>query len=342
MRIHTAKFSAETGIGVSLSGKYWPVHPKPLVDELFSSWLIRIAQGNAIKLQTFCHLNWPGIQIWTRDIDKHGYQNLIPRLSKKTGTSEAEALSTTLNHFTGLVFEHLAWKTRARWILPLGIYHRTRNCRGIQWCSHCLSTDHKPYFRKHWRLAIASCCPKHGVLLTHECHVCMNPAAPHRGEFMKCHNCGTNYADAPSQNARARAIQLEANLLSIAKTGHSMLEPYQNIHSIAYFDIIYRLLSLLAFGARSNALRGAIARQFGGDPSPVELLQKGHLVELLSPVDRNKIMDLMAAILPGWPFRFVGVCIESSNWASWVLRDMKPTRFHLWEPAKRYLAGPLS
>ena len=55
-----------------LSGTLWPAHPKPLPDELLSSWMVRIAGQHGLKLHTFASAVWPGISIWNRDIDRSG------------------------------------------------------------------------------------------------------------------------------------------------------------------------------------------------------------------------------------------------------------------------------
>ena len=74
-----------------LSGKMWPAHPKPLPDELLSSWIVRVAEANAIKLQT---LSWMlfgnGVSPWNRDIDRNAPRWLIDVLCEHTGSSYGE------------------------------------------------------------------------------------------------------------------------------------------------------------------------------------------------------------------------------------------------------------
>ncbi len=64
-----------------LSGSLLPVHLKPLPDELLSSWLVRIAHGHGMKLQTFCAVIFGREKsIWNRDIDKLAPEWLVMRL----------------------------------------------------------------------------------------------------------------------------------------------------------------------------------------------------------------------------------------------------------------------
>lgn len=44
----------------SLTGSVWPVHLKPQVDELLSSWLTRLALAHGQTVASFTNLVWPG------------------------------------------------------------------------------------------------------------------------------------------------------------------------------------------------------------------------------------------------------------------------------------------
>lgn len=39
-----------------LTESLWPIRYKPYRDELLTSWLIRLAWGHGLKVQTFCNL----------------------------------------------------------------------------------------------------------------------------------------------------------------------------------------------------------------------------------------------------------------------------------------------
>jgi len=323
-----------------LTGRLWPSHPKPQQDELLSSWLSRVALSNAPRSHTFCHLVWPNKQIWTRDIDVCGDEELITSLSHYTATSLDRARSTKLGVFEGTVYEKLIQNGRTRWLMPTGIFHRERTRFGLQWCPLCFQSDDVSYFRQHWRLAFVSCCPRHGVILADRCHDCGSSALPFKLGPNLCHRCGADARDHPVVIGESAAIQLEYQLIKRAYDGRTWLVPYEPVYPIAYFDIIRRLMQLIAFGDHSQQLREAIAHRYGGDPTPPIYDPCRHDIEFIRPEVRHRLSGLIARILPGWPFRLVGVCSETENWASRVLKDMKPTRFHLWEPAKQFLSGP--
>jgi len=49
-----------------------PAHPHPQTDELFTSWIIRIARANGVKSRALCRVLF-GVDItsWNRDTDRY-------------------------------------------------------------------------------------------------------------------------------------------------------------------------------------------------------------------------------------------------------------------------------
>jgi len=180
----------------------WPARPRPLPDELLSSWLMRIAAANGQKLQAFCDCAFgKERQLWNRDVDRLAPRWLISELSFRTGLSILCIRGMTLNAYCGTIFRHRQLSGQLRWILPLRMYHRKRLGFGIQFCPTCLAEDdEKPYFRRRWRVAYCTCCLKHNSLLRDRCPSCLAPVAFHRRELGRpevldagpmylCHNC---------------------------------------------------------------------------------------------------------------------------------------------------------
>lgn len=292
-----------------------------------------------MKVHTFCHFVWPGKQIWTRDIDLCADEELLARLSEGTGTPLPDALSTILQSFEGTVFERCFPKGRTRLISPVGVFHRKRRGYGLLYCPICLASDDEPFFRRHWRLALISSCPRHGRVLVDRCPECDVPIAPHKGDFMRCHICALDYMSIPADLGESVALQTELKLIEGAYSGLTFLAPYEAVYPVAFFDIWRQLMKVLAFGKRSSPLRDAIANRWGGDPSPPVRLHGRHDIETLSPLERHRLNGLVARVCVGWPYRLVSVCQETGNWSSHVMKDMKPARFGLLEPSRHFLSG---
>lgn len=169
---------------MALSGRAWPAHPKPLDDELLSSWLVRTARANGLKLQTFCDTVFgKEHQLWNRDIDRSAPEWLQAAMSEHTGTSQERVRQTTLDIYRGRIYHRRNTSGQLRWILPAGIYHRTRRHFGMQYCPQCLAEDEEPYFRTRWRVAALTFCPIHRICLHDRCSACDAPVIFHRREL---------------------------------------------------------------------------------------------------------------------------------------------------------------
>jgi hypothetical protein len=193
-----------------LTGELWPAHPHPYRDELLSSWLVRVAHANGLKVQTFCAQEFGNEhQLWNRDIDRLAPAWLIESMSAKTGVSLKRAWETTLLGYEGTLYDKYHPAGQLRWILPLQIYHRKRRGYGLQFCSKCLAEGCEPYYRRSWRVAFYTFCPKHDVMLWDRCPNCGNAVVFHRLELGKpdlvegpslqyCWFCGFDLCSAPT------------------------------------------------------------------------------------------------------------------------------------------------
>lgn len=316
-----------------------PWRPSPKPNEVFSSWLRRLALGNCEKIQTFCHLLWPGRQLWNRDIDAIAPADVIVSLASRTGRDVSVLEKTTLRAFEGVVFEEVRVKVATRWVLPLGVYHRTRRLGGQQWCPSCLDEDAEPYYRLDWRLAFSSSCSKHGTILHDRCSICGEPAVPHRGVDPKCHQCDFDRRRSPVTAADSRALQLEHAMRAVAYGTGTPPPPLRDLHPLAYFDLIRQVFSILSSNPRSARLRETVSRYLGGDPSPPNRSTRSAAFENLSTVDRHRIVAIGACLLDGWPFNFVGFCAEAGMWKSWAMRgDQRQIPFEYADAVATYLS----
>lgn len=181
----------------------WPIRFKPLPDELLSSWLMRIAHGHGLKVQTFCNLVFGGRrQVWNRDVDRLGPDWLVTTMSTCTGTPWEIAYGTTLRTFEGTLYRRFRPAGALQWIQTLQMYHRKRQGYGMQLCPACLREGTQPYYRRIWRVSFNTVCPRHGCMLLDRCPECGSGISfhrtdigrdPHQGHFAElagCHQCG--------------------------------------------------------------------------------------------------------------------------------------------------------
>jgi hypothetical protein len=197
-----------------LTTPLWPIRYKPLPDELLSCWLVRLAHGHGMKVQTFCNLLFGNrLQVWNRDIDRLAPAWLLDALVLHTGTPFDVAYGTTLRVFEGLLYPKFRLSGHLPWIQNLQMYHRTRQGFGQQYCPACLASDEVPYFRKTWRLSLKTFCVTHHCQLLDRCQACGAAVSFHRMDMGRaelrpdaplsaCHACGFHLASAPREPPR--------------------------------------------------------------------------------------------------------------------------------------------
>lgn len=317
--------------------RLWPWRPEPYADELLSSWLRRVALGNALKVHSFCHAVWPGLQLWNRDLDALAPDIVLEDLAAHTDVPIDRVRETTLHRLTGLLYEGVRVIGPTDWLLPVGVYHRKRRRPGLQWCPHCLAEDEQPYYRMRWRLALASTCPTHGIVLADRCHGCARPASPHRGADPLCDTCYADRREHPVVQADSRALQLEHRLFSLLDPGTLPRNDLEALHPLSLFGLMRQVVTTIGVGERSQRLRDEIAAKWGGDPAPPAVRQ----LEFMESAERHRLMGLAARAMYGWPWMFVAHCADAGVWKSWAFGERRYNRapFAYADPVIRYLSA---
>lgn len=329
-----------------LSGKLWPAHPKPKKDELLSSWLVRLTMAHALKLHTFCSLVWSCRKdIWNRDIDKCADQSILEVLSKKTATPPEDVARTTLSDYQGRLYEKHNPYGNTRWIMPVGVYHRTRRSYGLQFCPRCLAEDKEPYYRRSWRLAFITFCETHDSSLYDCCPQCAAPINFHRNELgdrrkwtpesiAQCSACRHDLREVPAaivaQPTDCRALEFQKTLTKAMKNGWAEVAGYGAVYSHLYFTVLHQLMKVCATGKRAMGLREAVGRELNIERPLPTLNEGGRDIERLHISERRKLLDMARHLLDEWPKRFINLCLTHKVWSAALLRDMDEAPFWYW------------
>ena len=306
-----------------ITSPLWPIHYKPLPDELFSCWLVRLAHGHGLKVQTFCNLIFGNrLQVWNRDIDRLAPTWLLNELSYRTGTSPEATFNTTLRAYEGLLYRKFRLSGALQWILALKMYHRKREGHGLQFCPVCLADDAIPYFRRRWRVAFNTVCTRHGTMLLDRCPKCGVAIALHRldmvrpdaleiGAMSHCHACGFDLRDAPkiepiSYDSQASALLLEAGC---ALDADSIPESEWNLGRYA---VMHQLCRVMTTRYKHVSLRDFVLDQVGFPDIP---LTDGHISFEMRPIEeRHHLIQLTAWLL---------VDLESRLTTAWRARAVR-------------------
>lgn len=321
-----------------LSGRLFPYHPKPLADELLSSWVVRTALGHGQRPHGFCKAVWPQLNVWTRDIDNMAPPSLLLGMAERTSTPRERVDQTTLASLEGELMEFHFPNGKTRWILRGGIFHRIRKNPWLQYCPLCLAEDPEPYFRRGWRLAFVATCSKHSVILRDRCPMCDDPIMPHRAqEIHLCHHCKFDLRNTPAEPGYFPAMTLQRKCEATLQFGWGYQGEAWFLRSILFFDLLHQVLRVITTGSRSAKLREFIASTWGGDATPAAFPTGNREFEALGSEDRHRTIGLASHVLDGWPWKFIGACAESGVWYSWAMRDAKSPPYTYVEPVNRFL-----
>jgi transcription elongation factor Elf1 len=248
-----------------LSGKLLPAHPKPLPNEVLSSWFARVAEANAVKQHTLAAMRLGATKPpWSWSLDLKGGEWFLQKLCEATGTALANGEKTTLFDYSGVVFPQRQQGGRVPWVLPTRVPLSNFLTEGIQFCPTCLSEGALPYFRRQWRLAFFTYCPVHNELMFEACPSCGAPIAYHRhdcsveienaGSIANCYMCGVDYRAFRSQAPEKSAPE-------VVELYNDILMEFQNNH-IARFDLnFFRCLHQLCMVMTSRRNEGKL-REF--------------------------------------------------------------------------------
>jgi hypothetical protein len=173
-----------------------PVLISPLPDELLSCWLVRLARANSARLQALSmdlvsdqrldeYRHQPSV-FWQRDVDRSIKRSELERMSQRVEIPGALLLQHTLRGLEQRLYKPSPDDSSLiHWVLNIGVRSLSRNWFGLQFCPHCLREDPIPYFRRSWRMAFLTICPKHWTPLLDRCPKCGSPAHFAGAEFRK-------------------------------------------------------------------------------------------------------------------------------------------------------------
>lgn len=316
-----------------LSGNLWPVHPHRLDDELLSFWIVRTAHANRIKLQTFTTLALGReVMLWNRDIDRSASDALLGVLSAQTGSSVEELRGGMLSAYESTLFARHNANGNTNWILPLGIYHRTRRGFGVQFCPLCLFADPVPYFRRKWRLAFATICDRHGTMLHDRCPACASPVVYFRndlgrrsdyriGDHVSCWQCVFDLRRAAvhdSSGPDGKSVMAIRSLVAFHDLGWWFQSDFDIQYGHLYFDALHHLVMLIA-SARGRRLLAFMERETGWRAAIDDLVARVSFEQ--RPVGaRHELLVSALWLLDDWPDRFLRAAEAAELAQSRILR----------------------
>jgi TniQ len=302
-----------------------PAHPRLKPDELFSSWFVRTALANRMKVYRLV-LNLLGdryAEFVNLDIDRSVNQLDIEALADATSTPVQEIQDTQLHDLLCLLNDTDNVVGNVPWLLPFGFRSRVHHQAGVQFCPICLKTDPQPYFRRSWRLAYSTECELHDILLEDRCPHCQGAinyfhidtatlAHPFSQGLDKCHRCGRRLSEAmPTRDwwpDYSHALAIKAIALS------------QGLDWMFIGDRVFRpagslmiVLRMLIAAMSSRDPRGELYDYVAKIVWPEgyrSLSLRGLSFEFRPVTERRRLFGMAVWLMMDWPHRLQTSCFD--------------------------------
>lgn len=331
--------------GCVFSGRLWPIHPKPLPDELLSSWIVRLSLAYGLKPYSLLRLVWPDAKfLRDSEVDRTTDERIWSMLAKKTGTPLCDAFQTTLSAYEGWLHSRAPKQGQIDWIMPINARNRPDPKRyGLQFCPLCLSEDVRPYFRRKWRLAFIFLCTKHRVMLLDRCPCCGGPVSYYNASqnhlrelgvdaLTACQGCRFDLRNAAERVSLCAVNSDEANFQkSLADTldsGWINVPKHGPVFSCLYFDGLNQLIRLLR--SRRFPIRDMVIKHYGiTTPIPV-FPDYPYTLEMFDVAARRGVIALLMRILEDWPDQFIAFCETNRIWGRTLFSGMDYIPFWYW------------
>lgn len=330
-----------------LSGTLWPVHLKPLEDELVSSWVTRLAHAHGLAPHVFCDLACGRRLVLNQDIDGRADGAMALVLSRRTATAIERVRNAALTAYEGRLYERHNPRGSTKWIMPTGVHRRARRRPGLQFCPACLREDEKPYFRRRWRLAFVAACEKHRQLLLDRCPRCRAPVSFHRNgpETESIAHCATcehdlRRARAPRPIWAEAVAEIQTELLEAIEKGWVEIPGHGPVYSHLYFDALHQVMKVLATGVHSAALRRGVCVRVGMATFRPRFANWHRSIEQLSVEDRARLLLLARWSLDDWPTRLAGICRSHGVPGSILIGGMTEVPYWYWRAVRERLHEP--
>jgi hypothetical protein len=316
-----------------------PLFSLPKKDELFTSWVVRLAHDHHVKAFTFTNFVFQDREFWKIDKDRSATDSNIKAIYARTHIDMTVITNTTLKSYEGKISPNITHDRFRSWIMHQVRLRGEISANYILYCPSCLKKDETPYFRKKWRLGFSFCCIDCSVLLHDCCPRCNKPALFHRHSFglskslgytMKyCYSCHFDLSSSEVKGAKRVDIENQTYLYDLLDRGFNSQFNYSHL----YFDGLLHLCQLL-ISKQNREFNTALSNERD------ELLhvnkRTGDFCSL-SLEDRTKIINAVVWIFQDWPNRFIDFCKRSNLFYYHFFRKKVVSPYWLYMPIKQEL-----
>ena len=269
-----------------------PVRPRPLPDELLSSWIIRASFANGTDPIGLAGSIWGEWRAWTVDFDRHLAPERLAAFARATGFDTETVLSMTLEPEIRSVNDGELPPILKAWrhVVPIGARNRTRT-NGLHYCPRCLA-ESPVFFRKKWRFSWHTVCDGHGTMLEYGCPACGMPFSPHLADYLsrdtgRCPRCGADLRGDGRNVSDPDVLPLQRDMDATLKKGRG--------GDIELFRFAADCAVLARNAGRDRKLVGPVSETFGLPGVGYAANGRGYSTFDAAPVEQRHIYWGMAA-----------------------------------------------
>lgn len=153
----------------------WPLYTPPLPDEIFTSWLFRLASKHGVEPEIFFKQYFnQRLYFDNNDINIFADVTIIDIILKHTPLKLNKIKQLFLSSYESYVFENADSKEIIKSVQLLRLLDSSKKRNGLLICPSCLSKE-IPYFKKKWRLSTSIVCCECNCYLIDSCPGCNTP-----------------------------------------------------------------------------------------------------------------------------------------------------------------------
>ncbi|MDD2781968.1 TniQ family protein [Sulfuricurvum sp.] len=224
--------------------------PKPLPDEILSSWLARTAYAHLTHPKTFMNMHFStGKFNWRPNFDASVSDDVLRIIERKSTLSFETIYQMSLKSYESYLQESIIPDGLNTFIVPQ------------RFCPVCLREDQFPYYRKSWKVLFTTVCFRHHCYLYDHCPSCgalLKLANMYRNTlpFVFCHKCGFDLRKARKLTVPKTldlAFKRMQRIRSILKRGYLVLNKIP-IYSFLFFEVFVQLAKLMLAYKKNDSI----------------------------------------------------------------------------------------
>lgn len=215
--------------------------PKPLPDEILSSWLTRTAYAHLTHPKTFMNMHFStGKFNWRPNFDASVSDDILHIIEQKSAISFETIYQMSLRSYESYLQESIIPDGLNTFIVPQ------------RFCPVCLKEDQFPYYRKSWKVLFSTVCFKHHCYLYDRCPSCntllkITHMYCNTLPFVFCQKCGFDLRKARKLTVPKTfnsAFKRMQRIQSILKRGYIVFNKIP-VYSFLFFEVFVQLAKLM-------------------------------------------------------------------------------------------------